>query len=132
MKADVIFQLHSAICAATVLPHPAPWVYLSTQQAGAGQVAFSTAARVNNLATAQNCSRTKEVLYLDLLHRYKLHMLTVKILFILDDILVTLLVARVELSSGAIATFLNQVWTPSNYPALFEVEGKLVSHYGWW
>ena len=53
-KAGVILKLHSAIRAATVLPHPAPRVFLGTQQARARQAAISTAAWVDNLATAQN------------------------------------------------------------------------------
>ena len=128
MKAGVVLVLHSAIRAATVLPHPAPWVFPGAQQARARQAALSTTARVDNLATAQNCSRTKEMLNLDLLHGYKLNMLTNSIVFILDDILVTLLTTRVELASRLIAIFLNQVWPPSCYPALFKVERELVGH----
>ena len=118
MKAGVILVLHSAIQSATALPHPAPWVFLGTQQARARQAALSTAARVDNLATAQNCSRTKEILNLDLLHKYKLNMLTLSIVFILDDILVTLLTTRVELASRLVAIFLNQVRPLSCNPAL--------------
>ena len=128
MKA-VVLEMPSTILTTTRLPCSTPGMYLAAYQAGAWDCAPPTAARIHNLATAQDCSRPIETLHLDMLNGNKLNIVKGGVVSVLDDILVTLFTAMVKLAPPTLGSIWNQIGSSSCYPALLEIEGKFVSHF---
>ena len=92
---------------------------------------LSTTARVHNLATNLNRSWREQTLHLDILNGSEFNMFESGIVSVLDDILLALTSARVDLARPPTlqAPFRYQMGTTSSYHVLLEIKCELMSHF---